>query len=708
MNHSSRLLLTCLLPLFLLSTVTVVCEFCPRKEHLARRQCKKKCVDTCLSSKKKCLCDGACGKSCINPNLRCQELGKTIPNGRIEIIPFNQFGAVAKYYCNDGYTLFGLPARVCQGDETWSGDPPVCRLNHDAIEKHECGAPPFVNNAFHNGQGVHGTYPLGSMLQYQCNEGYTARKDRVDRAWCVGGGVWVGPNMTCDNPGCPILPEIAHGSAQIISNHINGTARYYCDQGYHLAGRSIRKCLENGTWGGMTPTCEEVVCGWPPAVEHATHDNDPDQAQFPAGTQLIYTCAFGYYREGIPRSMCSGAEGTWIGPRMSCKARDCGSPGEIQNGWRDPGYRFTYPSRVTYHCHEGYELIGKSYRDCLASGDWSETLPTCIPIDCPELGPPLHGTMIGSGTMYGSVIRFVCNDGFKVVGSSERRCQSDRTWSGQDAVCEEINCGVPGPIWNGYLDGHRTTVGAVYFYRCHTRTKFKGASFSTQCLENGQWSYPPPLCMGQCQVPAILNGTLLIGREGVWVDDSTVVNYECKNGLVLNDTAPVSCNNGTWTVIPRCVPAPCKGPPPNIQNGHRVFFGLRHGDKSRYFCMEGYRLHHNSKYLSCQYGAWSGPRPYCEENFCPNPGEITNGKVYKKGHVGKFLFRNFIVTIKHGDRLEYECHRGYKLKGPKGAACVNGKWSPDESPKCVKSRHPIFHKLWRPAEEEEASRQYGY
>ena len=59
---------------------------------------------------------------------------------------------------------------------------------------------------------------------------------------------------------------------------------------------------------------------------------------------------------------------------------------------------------------------------------------------------------------------------------------------------------------------------------------------------------------GQCQVPAILNGTLLIGREGVWVDDSTVVNYECKNGLVLNDTAPVSCNNGTWTVIPRCVP----------------------------------------------------------------------------------------------------------------------------------------------------------
>ena len=57
-------------------------------------------------------------------------------------------------------------------------------------------------------------------------------------------------------------------------------------------------------------------------------------------------------------------------------------------------------------------------------------------IHCLELRPPLHGTMIGSGTTYGSVIRFVCNDGFKVVGSAERTCQADRTWSGQDAFCE--------------------------------------------------------------------------------------------------------------------------------------------------------------------------------------------------------------------------------------------------------------------------------
>ncbi|XP_046570569.1 protein lev-9-like isoform X1 [Haliotis rubra] len=681
-------------------------ESCPRRE-LTNRVCRKECSMTkpCLSPKKKCMCDGACGKTCVNPNLRCEDL-RDIPHGRVEIIPFNQFGAVAKYICDDGYTLFGVPGRVCQGDETWSKEEPRCGPTKVIDEKNECGLPPRVHNAKHK-PSVPGrmTYPLGSMLQYECEDGFTARKERVDRAWCVGGGVWVGPNMTCaQDAGCPLLPEIEHGSVQILSNTIDGRARYYCDQGYHLAGREERVCLPDGQWDGKDPTCEEVVCGLPPNVDHATHDAPTDQMQFPAGTQLTYTCEFGYYREGIPRAVCSGAEGQWIGPKMSCKARDCGSPGELVNGWRNPGYRFTFPSRVTYHCNEGYELVGKGFRECQANGDWSGSLPTCNPINCNELGAPLHGTMIGSGTEYGIVIRFVCNDGFKVVGSNDRRCQSDREWSGQEATCEEINCGMPGPLWNGYLDGHRTTVGAVYFYRCNTRTKFDGVSFSTQCLETGQWSHPAPKCLGQCRVSSIKNGTLQVGHEGAWVDDGTIVNYTCNYGLVLNDTRPVRCNNGSWSVVPQCVPSPCVKPPPHIQNGHRVFFGLSHNNKARYFCMEGFRLTGDNQYLTCKYGEWFGPMPYCEENYCPNPGEIINGKVFKKGHTGKFLFKSYIITIKHGDRLEYECHRGYKLQGPKGAACVNGKWSPDEKPKCVKSRHPIFHRLWRPSEEKDKRR----
>lgn len=35
--------------------------------------------------------------------------------------------------------------------------------------------------------------------------------------------------------------------------------------------------------------------------------------------------------------------------------------------------------RITYHCGEGYELVGKSERFCQATGDWfPKELPNCV------------------------------------------------------------------------------------------------------------------------------------------------------------------------------------------------------------------------------------------------------------------------------------------------------------------------------------------
>lgn len=85
--------------------------------------------------------------------------------------------------------------------------------------------------------------------------------------------------------------------------------------------------------------------------------------------------------------------------------------------------------------------------------------------------------------------------------------------------------------------------------------------------------------------------------------------------------------------------------------------------------------------------------------YCPNPGTISNGKIHKKGQIGKFEFKAYIVTIRHGDRLSYECDRGYELLGPSGATCVDGQWSPEERPICKRSSHPALQKLWKPIEE---------
>lgn len=64
------------------------------------------------------------------------------------------------------------------------------------------------------------------------------------------------------------------------------------------------------------------------------------------------------------------------------------------------------------------------------------------------------------------------------------------------------------------------------------------------------------------------------------------------------------------------ISAPCKTPPDHVTNGLRVFEGLRHGDRAKYICRNGYKLigiTDNSPYLVCKYGSWSGGVPKCKE-----------------------------------------------------------------------------------------------
>ncbi|XP_029641001.1 sushi, von Willebrand factor type A, EGF and pentraxin domain-containing protein 1-like isoform X2 [Octopus sinensis] len=710
--------------------------------------------------------------SCINKNskshTRCRGDDLKILNGNVDIVPYNRFGAMAKYTCEKGYVLYGNATRICQGDEKWSGEIPRCVMKDPDVDKNECRDPPKVHNAVHDGPETQKKYSVGHMLEYRCKEGFMARKESVLRAWCIGGELWVGPNMTCTHAGCPLLPQIDNGHVDILQPNIIGTsAKYTCSTGFFLAGRAIRKCTSEGAWDGREPSCEKVLCNRPPDIPNAYHNAPKGQDSFPAGTVLTYKCEARFRADGQERAMCR-EDGTWSGPTMFCKVKNrnkdsfknCGFPGELVNGRRE-GNRFRFPGKVTYHCNEGYELHGQPVRECQADGVWSGSLPVCKPIRCPELHAPLNGYVTGSGNTYNTVLKFHCSTGFNIVGSSERRCMSNHQWSGQPTRCEgqpgdgnksitptkkpkkdssrkgkkrtkanngtksikntkdsETNCGLPGPLRNGYLDGHRTTVGAVFFFRCNVRTTFDGPSFSTQCQENGSWSHPPPKCWGQCQVPSILNGSVTHGREGAWVDHETFINFRCREGLVLNDTSHVKCDNGTWSLTPRCIPgselpvtkepifiaghipyfAPCSASPPNIDNGRRVYIGWKHGDRAKYMCLQGFRLR-GDKYMTCQYGRWKGSRPYCEEIFCPNPGSLTNGKIFKKGHLGNFVFKPYIVTIRHGDRLMYECERGYELLGPTGATCVDGQWSPEDRPLCKQSSHPALQKLWKPIEE---------
>ena len=50
--------------------------------------------------------------------------------------------------------------------------------------------------------------------------------------------------------------DIAYTAGLADSRPINTIATFTCDNGYTLTGGSVRVCQNDGTWDGITPTCQ--------------------------------------------------------------------------------------------------------------------------------------------------------------------------------------------------------------------------------------------------------------------------------------------------------------------------------------------------------------------------------------------------------------------------------------------------------------------
>jgi CUB/sushi domain-containing protein len=58
-----------------------------------------------------------------------------------------------------------------------------------------------------------------------------------------------------------------------------------------------------------------------------------------------------------------------------------------------------------------------------------------LALDCGDPGTPANGQKIDSNYTFPNSLRYVCDRGFRLVGSSRRDCQTNGLWSGTSASC---------------------------------------------------------------------------------------------------------------------------------------------------------------------------------------------------------------------------------------------------------------------------------
>ena len=64
-----------------------------------------------------------------------------------------------------------------------------------------------------------------------------------------------------------------------------------------------------------------------------------------------------------------------------------------------------------------------------------------------------------------------------------------------------------------------------------------------------------PACLAPCIVPEIDNGRMEGMAVGNTLEHGAVVAINCSRDYEASSYEDITCNNGTWSSVPKCIPA---------------------------------------------------------------------------------------------------------------------------------------------------------
>lgn len=176
----------------------------------------------------------------------------------------------------------------------------------------------------------------------------------------------------------------------------------------------------------------------------------------------------------------------------------CAPPEKVENGYLLPVYG---PKEelvsVNYQCHPPFRLIGSEQRICLPNGTWSGTIPKCV-----------KGTFSTGGFWSWFLVFVQYKKHIMCLLGEFISSFLSQTHTGQT---RRLRCSPPPKLLNGYYIAAPDTAGgsaAIEFF-CKQSYMLSGNHLST-CLSNGSWSSRLPKCVrGRCFQKCIRVGNTL-------------------------------------------------------------------------------------------------------------------------------------------------------------------------------------------------------
>ncbi|XP_051732013.1 P-selectin-like isoform X6 [Ctenopharyngodon idella] len=409
------------------------------------------------------------------------------------------YDSQCEYSCEEGYQLNGTSTTRCTSTTEWSSKPPTCELvqcpglvkPQDGVMRcnHLMGRFSYRSTCeFECEEGYKLRDSSSSILFCGAAGRWNDSQPTCEIVKCKPEDVTPPDHASvqCSDP-----TDFSYGSQ----------CEYSCEEGYQLNGSSTTRCTSTMEWSSKPPTCELVQCpGLVKPQKGAMRCNHP-MGRFSYASTCEFECEEGYkLRDSSSSILFCGAAGRWNDSQptceiLKCKPEDVTPPDHASVQCSDPT-DFSYDSQCEYSCEEGYQLNGSSTTRCTSTTEWSSKPPTCELLHCPALDSPVNGELsCTSSFSYGSKCSFSCEEGFLLQGASEISCTKMAKWSQEPPHCEAVVCPQLLEPNNGYMNcsSEEPTFGTVCTFSCLDGHQLIRDEIMT-CNLNGSWSGEVAVC----------------------------------------------------------------------------------------------------------------------------------------------------------------------------------------------------------------------